>query len=55
MKSKQLITDHLNKAVELLKRQSLPSEELKARTLLQMALAIVIEAEDDDGAKSGAV
>ena len=55
MKSKQLIKDHLNKALDVLKKQTLTSDELKARSMLQMALAIVIEAEDEDGARSGAV
>jgi hypothetical protein len=55
MKNKAQIKEHLNKALELLKRQTLPSDELKARSLLAMAVAIVLEAEDEDAPKSGAV
>jgi hypothetical protein len=55
MKQKKQVTEHLNKALEILKRQVLNSEELKVRTFLNMAVKELEEASDDDGPKSGAV
>jgi hypothetical protein len=55
MKQKDKIKKLLNEAYEMLSRQVLPSEELKARAMLKMAINIVLDAEDEEAPKSGAV
>ena len=55
MTSKQQIQDYVNKALALLKQQTLSSDELKARSMLQIALAVIQDAEDPEASKSGAV
>jgi hypothetical protein len=55
MKQKAQVKEYINKAMELLKKQVLNGDELKARSMLSLALNYVDEAEDEDGPKSGAV
>jgi len=55
MKAKQQITELLTKAMELLKRQKLETDELKVRTYVTMAMNHLDGAEDDDAPKSQAV
>jgi hypothetical protein len=55
MKQKQQITELLTKALDLLKRQVLDSEELKVSTFLNMALKELEDAPDEEAPKSGAV
>ena len=55
MKNKKQIKEHLYKALELLKKQTLTSEELRARAMLNIALKTIEESEDADAPKSGAV
>jgi hypothetical protein len=55
MKNKQQIKELLDKALDLLKKQTLNSEELKIRSQLNFAIKALVEADDDDGPKSQAV
>ena len=55
MKNKAQIKKLLNEALDLLKKQVLMSDELKARSMISMAIGFVDEADDEDGEKSQAV
>jgi nucleoid DNA-binding protein len=55
MKQKKQVEDHLNKALDILKRQVLSSDELKVRTFINFAIKALEDASDEDAPKSGAV